>query len=532
MPLDNQSGSLSERATAAMNAAHKVVSAAKEKASTPRSVKRGVNQGNALISEGDSAPAPQAEKSAAKPGRKSRSVKTSDTLKGVLDRFEFDWFQGVMPNSRGGGDCVVGGPEEAHAIARAVRFFESHGLRFGEPGGGGKGYANGLPFMEGTGTEKVASVLSGSHTGGMPNIGLSGGKGLCALLAPLMQAEFPGLRITRADAALDLIDADAFRLLLTMSRRFVQARRMSAIEMQGFHQPEKGRTFYVGSKQAEVRLRVYEKGKKEIGEGNAEADPAWVRIEFQFANIKGEKKAAFGKLSPGEMVRAYDWPRIWLGVAAKTLGLTKAIERAARMKIDQEPKVRDLERTTDYGAAQYGKAFVRLAAAELIRDRHNGDAAGAAIPIADLERKAAVIFLRKLRQSGKAEAVIENDRLDVSETPEQRAEAMAVRQQALRFRDLETKSRARNRLAMQVSNATSDPEGVKRLRGKAIEADARLAQAEDYKDAVEAEWAARLDGKAGKPPAQPRPRRKGAVVWAGRKGSRQDVSPAEAAGKA
>lgn len=476
-------------------------------ADTPHTVKRGVERGKALKIKADFQSTPLSE-NGPKTGRRSRRTRTPPDLQAVLDRFVFDWFQGVIPNTKGGGDCVVGGPEEAHGIARAVRFLEKHGLRAGEPSTGGRGYATGLPWFEGNGVERVASLASGSHSGGMPNLTVSGGRGLCAVLAPHIQAEFPGLRLTRADAALDLVDPDAFEALLSMSKRFTKGRDMSPPRVFGAETPEDGRTFYIGAKSAEVMLRVYEKGRQLNAASRrsakrapssapapaAEADPGWVRIEFAFSGIPGRKKAAFSMLKPGEMVAAYAWPRLWLGMAAAEVGLTAKVEKAARVLVETEDRVKDLDSTMRWGAEQYGKAFARAAVMELKRERAEAEAAGAApveITGEAIRDRAASLFAWRVLQTDKVERVVEVDLAGDEMTPEARAALIADRQQALHGAGVGARARALNRLRLAVAPATRNPETVETLEAAAAEAAERAAGLAADKEAIAAEWAVR-----------------------------------------
>ena len=422
-----------------------------ENAQTPRSVKRGVVSTNRLKLHARAESGPLCREAWKADGKDT----AKDALAEVFAAFRLDWIQGVIPNPEGGGDCVVGGPVERDAVARAIRFFERIGLRMGEPGKGGTGYETALPFFEGTGKERVASVASGSRTGGMPNITMSGGRGLCAVAGPLVLQEFDGLRITRADACLDVSAPGAFDALREAAVKFCRARRMPAPEVRGTETPERGLTVYMGSKQSEVRARIYTKGLQLIAAGE-DADPDWVRIEFEFRNLPSAKKAGFGRLTPGEMVRAYVWPRQFIALAANIIGLTDAVRRAERSRVQLEEQMKDLHTTAAHGAAQYAKTFLRLAAQEIAAERCGGDVSALEIDEVELARKAAAVFLRAIRETDKPAKVIEADRLAVKETPARRAQMAADRQQANRMRELDRRHRAFRRLALVVSEASMD----------------------------------------------------------------------------
>lgn len=464
MACHDKTLTLSDRALAALDAA---VPAAVAPASPQ--VKREAVCGKPLHEKAESEHAGRSTSN-----RQSRATKTGDTLAGVLSRFEFDYYQGVLPSQKGDGKCVVGGREEHAAMGRAVRFFESHGFRIGEPTSGGRGYGNGLPFYYASEAEAAGFIASGSNSGGMPNITVKGGRGLCADLAPKIQAQFPGIRATRIDVALDVIARDAaeFRALLMMSRQFVKARDMCAVRLEGVQTPESGRTLYIGGRKSPVMLRVYEKGRHENAKAvnagrEATADPLWLRLEFQFQNIPSHKKVAMAAMSPDQLIRAHDWPRFWLASAAKVMGLTEGIERAARFKAEYDPVIKTLETTAEAGVAQYGKVFCRLAARDIIEREFDGDASAAVIDEARLTLHAAAAFLRYLRASDKPRKVIENDRLHVEETPEARADAIAKRMQDARVEGLRRKAQRRAELARQVAGASCDSDAVKTVKVRA-----------------------------------------------------------------
>jgi DNA relaxase NicK len=50
-----------------------------------------------------------------------------------------------------------------------------------------------------------------------------------------------------------------------------------------------GRTLYIGSRTSAVRIRVYEKGIKQLSEGDLDASRDWVRVELQ-VRPKGKNK--------------------------------------------------------------------------------------------------------------------------------------------------------------------------------------------------------------------------------------------------
>lgn len=457
---------LAARATAAAADRHQ----AQISAHAPHQVKRGALCGKPLISKARSDCAPNLTE------RKSRAAKTDDAIQGILDSFAFDYFQFVVANAHGKSDCKVGGPVESRAVSNAVRYFEGAGMRFGAPTSGGRGYANGLSFAFPGEVEAVGFVSSGSTSGHMPNITIKGGRGACATLAPLAQETFRGLRLTRADTSLDVMCGESgWRDLLRLSRRFAQARAMNRPDIRGMDTPEDGRTFYLGSREASVFLRVYEKGKAENARarkaGRPElACPDWVRIEFQFQKVEGRKKAAKGAMTPAELICSHDWPRFWLAHAAKELGMTEGIEQAALHKAAYEPHVKTLDSTADHGIKQYGKTFLKLAARNIIDADFGGKVEAAVITPEELEDVALEIFAKKLRESRLSVDCIADARLDVDETLDERSVAVAEmlhdRRQLLYHKQAE----AREALAGQVAAVSIDDDGLDHLYARVIAA--------------------------------------------------------------
>jgi hypothetical protein len=314
---------------------------------------------------------------------------------------------------------------------------------------------------------------------------------LCSTLAPEFQAAFKGVRATRIDVCLDVIGEDGtWDDLLKMSQAFAHARNMGKPELLGVEDEARGRTFYVGSRrESSVFLRVYEKGKaenvKRAKAGLEEtADPNWIRLEFQHQKIEGHKKAAFGAMTPAELVCVRDWPRFWIASAAKVLGLTEAIGRAARHKAEFEPVVRTLEKTAEWGIRQYANTFMTIGMERVVERDFEGHRASATITPDALIAEAVDVFHEYLSGSGKADNFIREQRLDIEETPEERAQGVAERMQDERIRGMELRAKRRDELLRQVRSASKDKDGITAATESAVVASEALQEA----------YATRLDG--------------------------------------
>lgn len=107
-----------------------------------------------------------------------------------------------------------------------------------------------------------------------------------------------------------------------------------------------GRTLYVGSRKSAVYIRLYEKGVKEIQEGNVAASPDWVRFE---AEIKPEKKPGKIMLSKMTPVECFGCSGI-LQAFADMVGGAKV----SPVKITKVHRMKDHDRALAHLAFQYG----------------------------------------------------------------------------------------------------------------------------------------------------------------------------------
>jgi len=106
-------------------------------------------------------------------------------------------------------------------------------------------------------------------------------------------------RVTRADAAIDLVRAGAFNKLSKAMLRFALEKKLTITQI-GDWERGKSRTLYLGSRRSPVMWRLYEKGYKEG------ADPRWVRLEVE-VKPKGEKGFLVAEKSPYELFSACRW---------------------------------------------------------------------------------------------------------------------------------------------------------------------------------------------------------------------------------
>lgn len=409
MPLDNTNQiSLSQRAAASMRAArdasHRDTVSVAEGAQDPRIVTRGSFSDNPLNHK----------------AKLERAESTHPALSDLLGQFFFDWYQVTLPNREGKASCVVGSAEEAEAIGAAFDWARTNGLHPGRIGGGHNGYRAALPFTDGPeSTEPVFRVNSGSTGGLMPNLMLTGGHGACSRLAPALQKAFPGARLSRADAALDwsqpgLWDA-LHRMAKTLAKGNVKLGGVRTIES------DTGRTFYLGSRTSTVSLRVYEKDRERAAKGvidAADIDPDLIRIEWTF-RPQSKSKAGMATLSPGQMIRASVWARDFMARAAAIMEVTERVERLNKQEVAREVAEKTLDGTVQHGVDQYGKSFMRLAAARIVERDHGGHYDTARVDPGRIRVEALRIFKEKIRDTDVAEAIVIEQRLDQVMNPDE-----------------------------------------------------------------------------------------------------------------
>lgn len=411
MPFDSShtpaKGGLAASAMAGVSArrdaSHRGPAGAAEDLPDPRIVTRGSFSTNTL-----------------KHKRKPKAAAASHPeLADLLSWFFFDWFQVTLPNKDGKASCEVGSDVEAEAIDAAFDWCGRQGLHPGRVGSGHNGYRAALPWMRSAESKEVlCRVNSGSSSGIMPNVMLTGGHGACAELAPRLQSAFPGARLSRADAALDWSQEGLWEGLLDMAKTLARANtKLGGVRT---IESEQGRTFYLGSPASTVSLRVYEKDRERAARGvidEADVDPDLIRIEWTFRPQSKSKAGMSGK-APGEMIRTSVWARDFMARAAKIMHVTDRVEKIHREEVEREVTEKTLSGTVQHGVDQYAKSFARLAAVQIVERDHEGHFDTAVLTPEEVEAEALVIFQDRLERSGASSTVIEEERLDRALDPD------------------------------------------------------------------------------------------------------------------
>lgn len=455
--------------------------------------------------------------------------KTDAGIAGVLAAAKFDTFKATIANGAGDTECVPGvsGGVEDMAIRSVIAWAEANGLRVGHrTNAGGKFYAASIPFTFGGEKEEAASLSIASNQRRMPALLIRGGRGLCEVLTPSALQAFD-LRASRVDVAIDFAGSPRLYNAITKAVAEFAAEsrgRNGALPTREEGDIDGGRTFYVGTRESPVLLRIYEKGKQLQGEatrgaakaagtkaakaaaaeGVAEAfDPHWVRVEFQFNEIEGHKKKALAKAGPGDWIRAFRWPRLVLARIVAAVGITDGVADIEPISIAAPPRIKSDETAHIHSLKQFGPTHLRMfisRAAEKV-----GGIANLQITPREAAMGAAQIYGEGLLESGQAERIVNLSRAGVVESVEDRAAAFAALHQAAAEAKMWKRLAAIETIARNTAEASQDEE-AKEVTAAATEAAAAKVEAYQTDAAMaEAEAAIIRARKAG--PAEPEPER-------------------------
>lgn len=204
----------------------------------------------------------------------------------------FDWYQATIPAHP---LDVVEGVLAAMAPGGEVR-----------SGRGMHGYTQSHEIRRGDG-DRVALVLCGGNRGAHPNAQASGAD--APQFAATVRDMWPRHRVTRVDAAEDLVGQGAYETLETSCRSLARERRLKGRAIVPDDVAD-GRTYYVGSATSDVRVRLYDKTAEQrrlmAPDRLHEVPDNWARVEAQ---VRPRKDAGYAvaALSPSEVWGCASW---------------------------------------------------------------------------------------------------------------------------------------------------------------------------------------------------------------------------------
>lgn len=122
----------------------------------------------------------------------------------------------------------------------------------------------------------------------------------------LLAAQGAAARATRLDSAIDVFGGDFDQLAGLVESAAKRPKNGAPVRSFERWDSPTGRTLYVGSRAAAVRVRVYQKGYEQRAKGNEDAPLDWVRLELQW-RPQGAKRTAALDFAPAEIWGASAW---------------------------------------------------------------------------------------------------------------------------------------------------------------------------------------------------------------------------------
>lgn len=168
-----------------------------------------------------------------------------------------------------------------------------------------------------------------------------------------VRSMFPDHSCSRVDVALDFMEGpELFPVLVDWLVNYAQnsSPKMSVDYRGDWSSASKGRTLYIGSRKSAVFIRLYEKGMQQISQGNAGADPHWIRFE---AEIKPEKKIGKIALAGLSVEQCFGASRLLRDFVLMISG-----DKLQAVKVGKVHKMTDHDRSFNHMCHQYGKIIL------------------------------------------------------------------------------------------------------------------------------------------------------------------------------
>ena len=171
--------------------------------------------------------------------------------------------------------------------------------------------------------------------------------------AEFVKAVFPDHSCSRVDVALDFMEGP--ELFPTLCDWLVGYAKNSnpkmSVDYRGdWSNASKGRTLYIGSRQSAVFIRLYEKGFQQISQGNADADPDWIRFETEIKPEKKEGKINLATLTPEQCFGASRLLRDFVTMISG--------DNLEPVTVGKVRKMTDHDRSFNHMCHQYGKVLL------------------------------------------------------------------------------------------------------------------------------------------------------------------------------
>lgn len=187
------------------------------------------------------------------------------------------------------------------------------------PTGGWKSYIRGGRFTVPQDQTLTSLYWKNPQQPKTTHVRLAGAR--AAEFLPWFRERYPEHNTSRLDSCEDYRGEGSWETLTSMGFKIAERYGVRTAN-QGDWYPHHGagRTLYIGSRQSQVSVRIYEKGKKE-GE-----DPTWVRVEIE-VKPKSRNKPLYANTDPVQLWASARWTqeffRLLSGVELERLSLHK-----------------------------------------------------------------------------------------------------------------------------------------------------------------------------------------------------------------
>lgn len=155
---------------------------------------------------------------------------------------------------------------------------------------------------------------------------------------------------TRIDSAIDWDEEYLFDTLAPVFKQFAVEKGLKIGMLGDWHRNE-ARTLSIGSRNAPLFVRLYEKGYEQRAKGDEKASLSWVRFEVEIKYKKSKQRRRMAQLSPSDMFSLG-----WIGDLCKTI-----MFEVSSMPMPSSYSSPDIDRSLAHVKKQYRKVFERLA---------------------------------------------------------------------------------------------------------------------------------------------------------------------------
>lgn len=197
--------------------------------------------------------------------------------------------------------------------------------------------------------DKLFHMCIGGSGGDRPHIKATGQAS--HLVYEWLSTEWSGsYAVSRADVCFDTTEPEMFRYLDSQSVEFATEKNITLSRAGDWDKWEKGATRYMGSKDSQAQCRIYEKGKQ------LDANPDWVRLEFQIRPSKANAKKMVASMTPEQVVMSVAWCASFLLYLMHAHG----VDKSEYQQISYGWKQSNDQRTMAAFVKQYGGFLSRF----------------------------------------------------------------------------------------------------------------------------------------------------------------------------